>query len=113
MADGQVLHDVLESGIRWRVTLHATRELGMVVRFRKSGAGGRLLHEQLARWSPFHGAGLLTPRERVGGGMVPGYLVEHIESLLRGAPLPGRRTERERLLGRLVHCPAHVLRSAS
>ena len=44
----------------------------------------------------------LLPREQVAGGMVPKYLVERIEAILRGSPLPARRSEREQVRGRLV-----------
>jgi hypothetical protein len=101
MAQVQVLHDVLQSGIRWRVTLHASADEGSLVRFEKSGKSGRLLHQESARWNRLAG-GFLLPRERVAGGMVPKYLVERIEAILRGAPLPAKRAEREQMLGRLV-----------
>jgi len=57
MAQVQVLHDVLQSGIRWRVTFYCDSAAGALVRFEKTGKGGRLLHQQLARWSPLYGAG--------------------------------------------------------
>jgi len=101
MAQVQVLHDVLQSGIRWRVTLHACPAQGALVRFEKSGKGGRLLHQESAQWNRLAG-GFLLPRERVAGGMVPKYLVERIEAILRGSPLPARRAEREQVRGRLV-----------
>jgi len=101
MAQIQVLHDVLQSGIRWRVTLHACPDKGSFVRFEKSGKGGRLLHQESAQWNRLAG-GFLLPRERVAGGMVPKYLVERIEAILRGSPLPARRSEREQVRGRLV-----------
>ena len=102
MAQVQVLHDVLQSGIRWRVTLYCDSAAGALVRFEKTGKGGRLLHQQLARWSPLYGAGFILPRDQVAGGLVPKYLVEHIEAVLRGSPLPARRSEREQVRGRLV-----------
>ena len=102
MAQVQVLHDVLQSGIRWRVTLHPCPDKGSLVRFEKTGKGGRLLHQQLARWSPLYGAGFILPRDQVAGGLVPKYLVERIEAVLRGSPLPARRSEREQVRGRLV-----------
>ena len=101
MALVQVLHDVLQSGIRWRVTLHVFPDQGSLVRFEKSGKGGRLLHQESAQWNRLAG-GFLLPRERVAGGMVPKYLVERIEAILRGSPLPARRAEREQVRGRLV-----------
>jgi hypothetical protein len=70
MAQVQVLHDVLQSGIRWRVTLHGCPDQGCLVRFEKSGKGGRLLHQESAQWNRLAG-GFLLPRERVAGGMVP------------------------------------------
>jgi hypothetical protein len=101
MAQLQVLHDVLMSRIRWRVTLHVCPDQRLLVRFEKSGKGGRLLHQESAQWNPLAG-GFLLPRERVAGGMVPNYLVERIEAILRGSPLPARRFEREQVRGRLV-----------
>lgn len=89
------------SGIPWRVTLHACSDQGCLVRFEKSGKGGRLFHHESAQWNPLAG-GFLLPRERVAGGMVPKYLVERIEAILRGSPLPARRSEREQVRGRLV-----------
>ena len=87
MAQVQVLHDVLQSGIRWRVTLHACSDQGCLVRFEKSGKGGRLLHQESVQWNRLAG-GFLLPSERVAGGMVPEYLVQRIEAILRGSPLP-------------------------
>ena len=101
MAQAQVLHDVLQSGIRWRVTLHVCPDRGSLVLFEKSGKGGRLLHHESAQWNPLAG-GFLLPCERVAGGKVPKYLVERIEAILRGSPLPARRSEREQVRGRLV-----------
>jgi len=49
MAQVQVLHDVLQSGNRWRVTVHACPDKGSLVRFEKSGKGGRLLHQESAQ----------------------------------------------------------------
>lgn len=101
MAMARVLHDVLQSGICWRVTLHACPDQGSLVRFEKSGKGGRLLHQESSQWNRLAG-GFLFPRERVAGGMVPKYLVERIEAILRGSPLPARRSEREQVRGMLV-----------
>jgi len=70
MAQIQVLHDVLQSGIRWRVTHHACPNHGSLVRFDKSGNGERLLHLVSAQWNRLAG-GFLLPRVRVAGGMVP------------------------------------------
>jgi hypothetical protein len=53
------------------------------------------------QWNRLAG-GFLLPRERVAGGMVPKYLVERIEAILRGSPLPARSSEREQVQGRLV-----------
>jgi hypothetical protein len=72
------------------------------VRFEKSGKGGRLLHQQVARWNPLYGAGFILPRDQVGGGLVPKYLVERIQAILRGSPLPDRRSERKQVRGRFV-----------
>ena len=93
---------LLQSGIRWRVTIHVCPGQGCLVRFEKSGKGGRLLHQVSAQWNQLAGATFLLPRERVAGGMVPKYLVERIEATLRGSPLPARRAEREQVRGRLV-----------
>ena len=102
MAQIQVLHDVLQSGIHWRVTLYCDSAAGALVRFEKTRKGGRLLHQLLARWSPLYGAVFILPRDQVVGGLVPKYLVEHIEAVLRGSPLPARRSEREQVRGGLV-----------
>jgi hypothetical protein len=101
MVQFQVLHDVLQSGIRWHVTLHACPGQAALVHFEKSGKGGRLLHQESAKWNRPAG-GFLLPREQVAGGMVPKYLVERIEAILRGSPLPARRSEREQVRGRVV-----------
>ena len=45
----QVLHAVLQSGIRWRLTLYCDSAAGALVRFETNGKGGRLLPQQLAR----------------------------------------------------------------
>jgi hypothetical protein len=49
MAQVLVLHDVIQSGIRWRVTLHTCPDQGCLVRFEKSGKGVRLLHQEYAQ----------------------------------------------------------------
>ena len=73
------------------------------MRFEKSGKGSRLLHQESPQWNPLAGApSRLLPRERVAGGMVPKYLVEHIEAILRGSPLPARSPERGQVRWRLV-----------
>ena len=48
------------------------------------------------------GAADRAEQQAVAGGLVPKYLVERIEALLRGSPLPARRAEREQVRGRLV-----------
>ena len=63
--------------------------------------GRRLFHQESAQWNQLAG-GFLLHRERVAGGMVPTYLVERIEAILRGSPMPARRYEREQVRGRLV-----------
>ena len=60
------------------------------------------MHQESAQWNPLAGATFLLPRERVADGMVPQYLVERIEAILRGSPLPARRAEREQVRGKLV-----------
>ena len=82
-------------------TLHACPDRGLLVRFEKSVMGRRLLHQESAQWNRLAG-GFLLHRERVAGGMVPKYLVERIEAILRGSPMPARRSEREQVQGRLV-----------
>ena len=42
--------------------------------------------------------------------MVPKDLVERMEAILRGSPLPARRAEREQVRGRLVRGPVVVAR---
>ena len=69
MAQVQVLHAVLQSGIRWRVTHYCDSAAGALVRFEKTCKGGRLLHQQLARWSP-----LDEPTSRIGPGPLRGSL---------------------------------------
>jgi len=69
MAQVQVLHAVLQSGIRWRVTHYCDSAAGALVRFEKTCKGGRLLHQQLARWSPLDG-----PTSRIGPGPLRGSL---------------------------------------
>ena len=71
------------------------------MRFEKSAWAGRLLHHKSAQWNRLAG-GFLLHRERVTDGMVPKYLVESIEAILRGSPTPARRSEREQVQGRLV-----------
>ncbi len=68
MAQAQVLHDVLQSGILCRVTLHACPDQGSVVRFEKSGKGGRLLHQESAQWNRLAGGFLLTRTLKTGPG---------------------------------------------
>jgi len=112
MADAQVLHDVLKSGIRWRVTLPCDSAAGVLVRFEKTGKGGRLLHGEITRWSPLYGVDFMHPRDRVAGGMVPRCLVERIEAQLRLLPLPSRRLERLPERGRLVRARKSVASEA-
>jgi hypothetical protein len=73
------------------------------VLFEKRGKGGRLLHRRQARWSPLDSADFLHPRRQVAGGLIPCCLVQRIEALLRGAPLPPRRRDWAQVRGRLVH----------
>ena len=56
MAQVQLLHDVIQSGICWRVTLHSCPGQVALVRFEKSGKGGRLLHQESAQWNQLAGA---------------------------------------------------------
>ena len=69
MAKVPVLHAVLQCGIPWRVTLYCDSAAGALVRFETTGKGARLLHQQLARWSPLDG-----PTSRIGPGPLRGSL---------------------------------------
>jgi len=66
MTQVQVLHDVLQSGIRLCVTLYDSPDLGSLVRFEKSGKGGRLCIRNRPSGIGWLGGFLLT-RERVAG----------------------------------------------
>jgi hypothetical protein len=99
----QVLLDLQQRRIRWRVLLVPRPGSTPLVLFEKRGKGGRLLHRRQARWSPWHGTAFIHPRDQVAGGLLPRCLVERIEALLRGAPLPRRRREWAQVHGRLVH----------
>jgi hypothetical protein len=99
----QVLLDLQQRRIRWRVLLVPRPGSTPLVLFEKRGKGGRLLHRRLAFWSCLESADFLHPRDQVAGGLIPRCLVERIEALLRGAPLPRRRKEWAQLHGRLVH----------
>ncbi len=98
----QVLLDLQQRRIRWRVLLVPRPGSTPLVLFEKRGKGGRLLHRRQARWSPWHGTAFIHPRDQVAGGLLPRCLVERIEALLRGAPLPRRRREWGQVHGRLV-----------
>ncbi len=100
---GQLLLDLQQRRIRWRVLLVPRPGSTPLVLFEKRGKGGRLLHRRQARWSPWHGTAFIHPRDQVAGGLIPRCLVERIEALLRGAPLPRRRREWAQVHGRLVH----------
>jgi hypothetical protein len=93
IAQVQVLHAVLKSGIRWRVTLYCDSAAGALVRFEKTGKGGRLLHQQLARWSPLNRAA-----SRIGPCPLRGSLT---------SPRPDARVLRCGL-----HGPSHISRRA-
>jgi len=101
MAQVQVLDDVLQSGIRWRVTLHACLDQGSLVRFEKSGKGGRLLHQESGPESSCWSHLPVAPRAGSGWDCAQ-ILVERIEAILRGSPLLAGRSERELVRGRLV-----------
>jgi hypothetical protein len=68
----------------------------------KIGKGGRVLHQHRAFWSRLDPVDFIHPRRQVSGGSIPRCLVERIEALLRGAPLPRRRREWGQVHGRLV-----------
>ena len=99
----QVLLDLQQRRIRWRVLLVPRPGSTPLVLFEKRGKGGRLLHRRQARWSPLDSADFLHPRRQVAGGLIPCCLVQRIEALLRGAPLPPRRRDWAQVHGRLVH----------
>ena len=98
----QVLLDLQQRRIRWRVLLVPRPGSTPLVLFEKRGKGGRLLHRRQARWSPWHGTAFIHLRDQVAGGLIPRCLVERIEALLRGAPLPRRRRDWGQVHGRLV-----------
>jgi hypothetical protein len=97
-----VLLDRRQRHLRWRVLLAARAGAAPVVLLEKRGKGGRLLHSEQARWCPYSSAGFLHPCEQVAGGAIPRWLIERVESLLRGAPLPRKRREWEQVRGRLI-----------
>ena len=85
-----VLLDQQQRRLRWRVVLE------------KRGKGGRLLHSERARWCALASAVFLHPREQVAGGPIPRWLIERVEALLRGAPLPRQRRQWQQVRGRLI-----------
>jgi hypothetical protein len=97
----QVLLDLQQRRLRWRVLLLPRPGAAPLVLIEKRGKDGRLLHRRLARWSRLDSA-FLHPRRQVAGGVVPSCLVVRIEALLRGAPLPRRRREWEQVRGKLI-----------
>ena len=101
----QVLLDLQQRRIRWRVLLVSRPDDLPLVFIEKIGKGGRLLHRRRALWSRLDPVDFIHPRRQVSGGSVPRCLVERIEALLRGAPLPRRRREWGQVHGRLVRRP--------
>ncbi|MFM7754228.1 MAG: hypothetical protein ACKO58_07545 [Cyanobium sp.] len=99
----QVLLDLQQRRLRWRVLLMPRPGAAPLVLIEKRGKDGRLLHRRLARWSRLESTTFLHPRRQVAGGLIPRSLVERIEALLRGAPLPRQRRQWAQLHGRLVH----------
>jgi hypothetical protein len=87
-----VLVDQQQRRLRWRVVLE------------KRGKGGRVLHSEQARWCALASAAFLHPRDQVAGGPIPRWLIERVEALLRGAPLPRQRRQWEQVHGRLIRC---------
>jgi hypothetical protein len=67
----QVLLDLQQRRIRWRVLLVPRPGSTPLVLFEKRGKGGRLLHRRQARWSPWHGTAFIHPRDQVAGGTGP------------------------------------------
>ena len=99
-----VLVDQQQRRLRWRVVLSLQPGVAPVVVLEKRGKGGRLLHSEQARWCALASAVFLHPREQVAGGPIPRWLIERVEALLRGAPLPRQRRQWEQVHGRLVRC---------
>ena len=98
----QVLLDLQQQRIRWRVLLVPRPDDLPLVLIEKIGKGGRVLHQRRAFWSRLDPVDFIHPRRQVSGGSVPRCLVERIEALLRGAPLPRRRRDWGQVHGRLV-----------
>ena len=101
----QVLLDLQQQRIRWRVLLVPRPDDLPLVLIEKIGKGGRVLHQRRAFWSRLDPVDFIHPRRQVSGGSIPRCLVERIEALLRGAPLPRRRREWRQVHGRLVRRP--------
>jgi hypothetical protein len=101
----QVLLDLQQRRIRWRVLLVPRPDDLPLVLIEKIGKGGRVLHQHRVLWSRLHPVDFIHPRRQVSGGVVPRCLVERVEALLRGAPLPRRRREWRQVHGRLVRRP--------
>jgi len=98
----QVLLDLQQQRIRWRVLLVPRPDDLPLVLIEKIGKSGRVLHQHRVLWSRLHPVDFIHPRRQVSGGAIPRCLVERIEALLRGAPLPRRRREWGQVHGRLV-----------
>ncbi len=98
----QVLLDLQQRRIRWRVLLVPRPGSAPLVLIEKIGKGGRVLHQRRAFWSRLDPVDFIHPRRQVSGGSIPRCLVERIEALLRGAPLPRRRRDWGQVHGRLV-----------
>ena len=98
----QVLLDLQQQRIRWRVLLQSRPDDLPLVLIEKIGKGGRVLHQRRAFWSRLDPVDFIHPRRQVSGGSIPRCLVERIEALLRGAPLPRRRRDWGQVHGRLV-----------
>jgi len=98
----QVLLDLQQRRIRWLVLLQPRPDDLPLVLIEKIGKGGRVLHQRRAFWSRLDPVDFIHPRRQVSGGAIPRCLVERIEALLRGAPLPRRRREWGQVHGRLV-----------
>jgi hypothetical protein len=99
-----VLVDQQQRRLRWRVVLSLQPGVAPVVVLEKRGKGGRLLHSEQARWNAYASAAFLHPRDQVAGGPIPRWLIERVEALLRGAPLPRQRRQWEQVHGRLIRC---------
>jgi hypothetical protein len=78
-----VLVDQQQRRLRWRVVLSLQPGVAPLVVLEKRGKGGRVLHNEQARWCPLSSAAFLHPREQAVGGPIPRWLIERVELLDR------------------------------